>query len=177
MRLQYLKTYDQENTMGQGASVSLWFNGCSHQCPGCFNQETWEFDETLEVPNKEVVNRVMDALDGPARLNTLTLLGGDPLNPRNVMDMIEIVSEIKNRRPDTQVVCWTGFTWRQVVNSKLLAPALEYIDVLIDGRYERELTVKGKPFGSSNQKVIDVPKSLEAKELVYFGNFHVEEDI
>lgn len=133
---------------------------------GCWNSETWEVDTSLHIPNEEVIERTLKALDDPISKD-LTLLGGDPLMPNgNLEDVIEIVSEIKSKRPQTRVLCWTGFRIEPLLKSKRFKPALELIDILIDGRYEKDLHVDGKKYGSKNQRIIDVPKTLETGEIV-----------
>lgn len=96
----------------------------------------------------------------------LTLLGGDPLSPWNIKDVVEILVAVKQARPQTRVLCWTGYTWRQLAGNKMLGSALPYIDILIDGRYEKDLHVDGHKFGSSNQTIIDVQQSLNTGEIV-----------
>lgn len=96
----------------------------------------------------------------------LSLLGGDPLAPVNIKDTVEILKGILEKRPQTRVLCWTGYTWEQVTNSKILSRALPYIDILIDGRYEKDLHVDGHKYGSTNQKIIDVKVSLKQNKLV-----------
>lgn len=164
-RLHDLKHVDLDNCYW-GVSTSLWFNGCPHKCVGCWNAETWDVDETLERPNSEVIEEVLTALDEFGMAKDLTLLGGDPLSPFNIKDVVEIVSEIKKKRPKTRVLCWTGYRWEQLVNNKFLNQALPYIDILIDGKYEKDLHIDGHKFGSTNQRVIDVQKSLTSGSKV-----------
>lgn len=149
-----IKNYDMENTLNQGAAVSIWFNQCPHKCIGCWNPETWERQADLFIDNKKVAEEILNYLNGEMELKTLSLLGGDPLSPKNISDTIEILEIIKKEKPNLQVICWTGFTIRQVMGSKLLKPSLKYIDVLIDGRFEIDKKVVGKIYGSSNQKRI-----------------------
>lgn len=119
----------------------------------------------LEISNQAVIFNTLMALDDPFPKD-LTLLGGDPLMPNgNLEDVVEIVGAIKEHRPKTRVLCWTGFKMEALLKGKRFRPALELIDILIDGRYEKDLHVVGKKYGSSNQRVIDVKKSLE-KNLV-----------
>jgi len=161
-----VKKYDMENTGINGASASIWFNQCPHHCPGCWNPETWERNDKLYEDNDQIVAEVLEGLNAPMRLNTLTLLGGDPLSPLNVQDTIYILGKVKEARPDVTVVCWTGFVWNQVIHSKLLVPSLDYIDILIDGRFELEKRITGERFGSSNQNCVDVKKSLKENKLI-----------
>lgn len=145
----------------KGASVSLWFNACPHRCPGCWNEETWERNETLYQDNDQVVQEVKNGLgEGVFKLNTLALLGGDPLSPKNIQDTIYIVKALKEWRPDLKVICWTGFTWEQVTRNNRLKAVLPFLDVLIDGRFMLERKIEGRKYGSDNQRVIDVKQSL-----------------
>lgn len=164
-RLHDLKHVDLDNCYW-GVSTSLWFNHCPHRCVGCWNAETWDKDESLEKSNQEVIEEVLIALDEFGMSKDLTLLGGDPLSPFNVKDVKEILEAIKAVRPQTRVLCWTGYRWENLVRNKILGQALPYIDILIDGKYEQGLHVDGHKFGSSNQLVIDVQKSLLTGEKV-----------
>ena len=157
-RLHDLKHVDLDNCYW-GVSTSLWFNGCPHRCIGCWNKNTHDVDEQLERSNEEIIEETLFALDEFGMPKDLSLLGGDPLAHYNLNDLLEILREIKERRPDTRVLCWTGFRWEQLQN-KIYKDVLEYIDIIIDGRYEKELHVYGHKFGSSNQRVIDVKESL-----------------
>lgn len=158
-RLHQIKTYDMENSW-KGASVSLWFNHCPHRCEGCWNPETWDQDDSLEVPNDEIVVKVLGSLGGPFNVNTVALLGGDPLSPTNISDTIYILGKVLDQRPETKVICWTGFTWEQVTRNNRLKAVLPFLDVLIDGRFMLERKIEGRKYGSDNQRVIDVKQSL-----------------
>jgi len=164
-RLHDLKHVDLDNCYW-GISTSLWFNHCPHRCVGCWNAETWDKNEDLEMSNESVIEEVLLALDEFGMEKDLTLLGGDPLSPFNVKDLVEILQGVKLKRPHTRVLCWTGYRWEQLVNNKVLGAALPYIDILIDGKYEQGLHVEGHKFGSSNQMIIDVKQSLLTGEKV-----------
>ncbi|MEI4282545.1 4Fe-4S cluster-binding domain-containing protein [Tetragenococcus halophilus] len=167
MYIHNLKTYDVENTGTRGASVSVWFNFCEKHCPGCWNEDTWQRDTSLYIDNDEVVSTVLSALsDDFLPIGTLALLGGDPISPKNIKDCLYLVKKVKEARPDIEIICWTGFIWKQVYRSKILSPILAYLDILIDGRFLIERKVKGKHYGSDNQKIIDVQKSLKQEEIV-----------
>lgn len=171
-RLHLLQHTDVENTYW-GMATSLWFNGCPHKCLGCHNENTWHIDDKLDRPNQEVIDETLVALDEFGVKKDLTLLGGDPLSVFNLADLIEILVAIKEARPETRVLCWTGYTWKQLQNGTH-RNVLKYIDILIDGRYEKDLHVEGHKFGSSNQKVIDVQASLATGSVVYAPEDYVE---
>lgn len=164
-RLHLIRETDLHNCYW-GISTSLWFNGCPHLCDGCWNKSTWEIDESLTIPNPEVIEMTLRALDDPISKD-LTLLGGEPLMPNgNLEDTIEIVTAILNRRPQTRVLCWTGFRIEQIIKNKKFLPALNLIDILIDGRYEKDLRVTGKKYGSTNQRIIDMKETLRTGSVV-----------
>lgn len=167
-----VKKYDMENTGPWGASTSIWFNHCPHHCVGCWNPETWDRKEELKMSNEEIVQECIEGLTGQIPLNSLALLGGDPLSPLNVQDTIDIVTKIKEKLPNIKIICWTGFLYNQVEHSKLLAPILPLIDVLIDGHFELNKRIEGERFGSYNQRCIDVPKTLEKGEIVLNEAFY-----
>ena len=171
-RLHDLKHVDIDNCYW-GMATSLWFNGCPHKCVGCYNAETWHIDDKLDRPNQEVIDETLVALDEFGVKKDLTLLGGDPLSVFNLADLIEILVAIKEARPETRVLCWTGYTWKQLQNGTH-RNVLKYIDILIDGRYEKDLHVEGHKFGSSNQKVVDVQASLATGSVVYAPEDYVE---
>ena len=171
-RLHDLKHVDIDNCYW-GMATTLWFNGCPHKCVGCYNAETWHIDDKLDRPNQEVIDETLVALDEFGVKKDLTLLGGDPLSVFNLADLIEILAAIKEARPETRVLCWTGYTWKQLQNGTH-RNVLKYIDILIDGRYEKDLHVEGHKFGSSNQKVIDVQASLATGSVVYAPEDYVE---
>lgn len=171
-RLHDLKHVDIDNCYW-GMATSLWFNGCPHKCVGCYNAETWHIDDKLDRPNQEVIDETLVALDEFGVKKDLTLLGGDPLSVFNLADLIEILAAIKEARPETRVLCWTGYTWKQLQNGTH-RNVLKYIDILIDGRYEKDLHVEGHKFGSSNQKVIDVQASLAKGSVVYAPEDYTE---
>ena len=158
-RLHDLKHVDLDNCYW-GMATSLWFNGCQHRCIGCWNPITHDIDDNLYIDNDSVVEETLFALDEFGLKKDLSLLGGDPLAPSNIEDTIYILSKIKEQRPETRVLCWTGYRWEQLVNNKFFNRVLPFIDILIDGKYEKELHIEGHKFGSSNQKVVDVKQSL-----------------
>lgn len=149
-----LNTCDTAN--GPGVRVSLFCSGCTLHCPGCFNEESWDFcagkpftDETLAT--------ILTALEEPF-IEGLSLLGGDPLEPENQPDILRIVKAVRERFGDTKTIwLWTGRRHEKVVD----LPIMAYLDTLVDGPYVEKLhvTQKGAWFGSSNQRVI----ALKAK--------------
>ena len=160
-RIHEIRKFDIANTYW-GPAVSIFFNFCPHRCPGCWNEETWKLEPSLEVPNDTIVAEVLEALDAEGIHKDLSLLGGEPLASKNRDHTLYILKKVLAARPETKVLCWTGYTWDQVKDLEIM----QHIDVLIDGRYKKDLRVIGKKYGSSNQRIIDVPESLRTGTLV-----------
>ena len=148
---------------GEGLRAVLWVSGCEHKCPGCQNPLTWDpeegllFDETAKQELFSLLSR--DYLSG------LTLSGGDPLFPANRKEVLFLVREVNTRFPHKTIWLYTGYSAEEVFSWE----GLPYVDVLVDGRYEE---AKRDPAalwrGSTNQRVIDVKKSLSAGEIVLY---------
>lgn len=163
MNIHNITTYDMKN--GDGLRTVLWVAGCTHHCKGCQNPCTW--DENDGVPFDENAKKeLFDSLT-EKYVQGLTLSGGDPLHPANIDEIGLIIEEVKTKFPDKDIWLYTGFTWEELLKMNL--PYLNKIDVLIDGRFEEPLkdtTLKWR--GSSNQRVIDVGKSLASNSIELF---------
>jgi len=164
-----IKYYDIAD--GPGVRTTLFVSGCSHHCPGCFQPETWDFDFgeefTPEVEDAIIASLAPDYVDG------LTLLGGEPMEKANQRVLLPFVKRVKAAHPDKDIWCYTGYT----LESELLSDSrarcevtdelLSLIDVLVDGEFieaQRDLTLLFR--GSRNQRLIDLPATLEKGEVV-----------
>lgn len=146
---------------GDGLRTVLWVAGCNHHCEGCQNPETWNenggilFDEDAK---QELLDKVKpDPIDG------ITFSGGDPLFPGNRQTVTDLAKYIKQNMVNKTVWCYTGYTFEQVKD----LPIMKYIDVLVDGEFIKSLndnTLHWK--GSSNQRVINVPKTLAQDSII-----------
>ena len=167
-----IKTTDIAN--GEGVRVSLFVSGCTHRCKNCFNSIAWDFgygkpftDETQEF--------LLNAL-APGYIAGLTLLGGEPLEPQNQRGLLPLVERFKERFPQKTVWCYTGFTYRdggalkeERANCESTFKLLSLIDVLVDGPFVEELKdIRLRFRGSSNQRIIDLKRSLEAGNTVLY---------
>lgn len=143
---------------GPGIRVSLFVSGCRNRCKGCFNPETWSFTYGQEFTLKTLLE-LDNALDDP-NIAGLSILGGDPFEPEN-RDMVAAICKFaKAWHSDKSIWLWSGYSFEDMLDWD----ALKYVDVLVDGRFEEEnkdLRLKWR--GSTNQRVIDVPKSLEMR--------------
>lgn len=154
---------------GEGLRVVLWVAGCNHHCDGCQNPVTWNPDGGIEF-DADAKKEVFEEL-GKKHVAGITFSGGDPLHPRNLRCVYDLASEIKSKFPEKTVWIYTGYTWEQIQDNRLLRMIMEYADVLVDGRFEREkLDVNYHWAGSTNQRVIDVQESIKKGKVVLYDN-------
>lgn len=150
---------------GTGVRVSLFVSGCRNHCKGCFQPETWNFN----YGEKFDVNTVLDIDYAllPEYISGLTILGGDPLEPENYPHVLSLCKFIKVRHPEKTIWLYTGYLYEVYAYSELM----EYIDVLVDGKFIEELKDISLKFrGSSNQRIIDVKKTRELGEVVLYAD-------
>ena len=152
MRFSKIKNNDIVN--GIGITLSVWTQGCPHRCKGCFNKETWDFNSGKEFTNDDLNYIISNIASFNVKTN-LSLLGGEPLCPQNVEGVINLCREFKKVYPDKLIYLWTGYTIEEF--NKLQKQILEYVDFIIDGKFEeakKNLNLKLR--GSSNQRILDV---------------------
>lgn len=146
---------------GIGLRVVLWVSGCEHQCKDCHNKVTWNPNDGVEF-SVDVKNEIFEELRKDY-ISGITFSGGDPLFILNVDYITNLVDEIKFNYPQKNIWLYTGYLWEEVKH----LPLIKYIDVLVDGKFDKELEdINYHWAGSTNQRVIDVKKSLEKNKLV-----------
>lgn len=161
--MNYLSMTKAEVANGYNIRVVLWVSGCEHKCKNCHNPESWDCNSGKPFTEVEF-NKLINELSLPY-YDGLTLTGGDPLHPKNINDVEKIVIKIKELYPDKTIWCYTGYMYEEIADLNIL----NYIDVLIDGEYIEELRDITLAFkGSSNQKVIDVQKSLKENKIILY---------
>ncbi len=158
-----LKKFDIAN--GPGVRVSLFVSGCRHHCKNCFNREAWDFDYgkpfTAETEKEILTELDKDYIKG------LSLLGGEPFEPENRKALTELLKKVKHKNPEKPVWCYTGFEFEKLTDPTA-AEMLSLIDVLVDGKFVEELKSPDLIFrGSSNQRILDVKKSLDEGKAVW----------
>lgn len=164
-----IKACDVAN--GTGVRVSLFVSGCNHHCEGCFNSEAWDFNYGERFDDEKMA-QIIDNL-APDYISGLSLLGGEPLDPKNQAEVLKIVKKVKAVYPNKTIWCYSGFTFEELLEMKkecvILEELLENIDILVEGRFVLSLKQLGLKFrGSSNQRILDVSKSLIAKQPIIF---------
>lgn len=150
---------------GEGVRTSLFVSGCTHHCKGCFNEIAWDFNYGEDF-TREVEDKIIESMK-PSYIAGLTLLGGEPMEPANQQALLPFIKRVKAELPNKNIWCYTGYLF----DSELLSPSrahtpitrelLSYIDIIVDGKFEldkKDITLRFK--GSSNQRIIDVQKSL-----------------
>lgn len=158
-----LKKFDIAN--GPGVRVSLFVSGCRHRCKNCFNREAWDFDYGKPF-TRETVEEILTELDKDY-IKGLSLLGGEPFEPENREALTELLKKAKERNPEKPVWCYTGFEFEKLTDTTAVE-MLSLIDVLVDGKFVEELKSPDLIFrGSSNQRILDVEKSLQAGQAVW----------
>lgn len=160
-----LKKFDIAN--GPGVRVSLFVSGCRHHCKNCFNREAWDFNFGKPF-TEETEEEILAELD-KEYITGLSLLGGEPFEPENRAALTELLKKVKERNPQKQIWCYTGFEFEKLTDPTALK-MLSLIDVLVDGKFVEELKSPDLIFrGSSNQRILDVKKSLESGEAVWLA--------
>ena len=158
MRYNKIRRTDISN--GPGIRVSIFMQGCTFNCKGCFNPETHDFNGGHEF-NDSTIDKIID-LAKPNHIKGLSILGGEPMHPKNIDGTLKLAHEFKKKYPNKTVWVWTGFNYEDLS----LKHDLSDIDVLVDGQYKMELynpTLKYR--GSSNQRVIDIKKTIKNKKV------------
>ena len=161
---------------GPGVRVSLFVSGCTHRCPGCFNEVAWDFDYGQPF-TQETIDSIIDMLR-PSYVRGLTLLGGEPFEPRNQGAVVELLRQIKRELPQKSIWAFSGFLFDKDILSGRLGDCseyLSYLDVLVDGPFveaKKNLSLRFR--GSENQRLIDVPASLRSGEIILWTDWQGE---
>ena len=159
MRYNQIRTMDISD--GPGVRVSIFFQGCHFHCKDCFNSETWDFNKGKEFTD-EAIDKIIELADHEY-IEGLSILGGEPMHPINVLGTIALAKKFKEKYPNKNIWVWTGYKFEDIPNKD----ALPFIDVLVDGQFITELhsfDLKWK--GSSNQRVINVKETLKQNKII-----------
>ena len=149
---------------GPGVRTLLFVSGCTHQCRGCHNQDSWDFSYG-DLFTEEVEDEIIEALSSPV-VQGFSLLGGEPFD--NVDDCIKLLKRIKRECPNKDIWVWTGYTFEYLSKHPSRRYLLELCDVLVDGRYNESLRDLSLYYrGSSNQRIINVQESLDSNNIIF----------
>ena len=159
---------------GTGVRVSLFVSGCTHHCPGCFNEATWDF--SYGEPYTEATEaEILEAL-APDYISGLSLLGGEPMEPQNQRVLLPLLRKMKAAFPTKTVWIYSGYTLEQLQSEsrgrcEVTDEILALTDILVDGRFvEAKKDIRLRFRGSSNQRLIDLKKTREAGEIVLWDS-------
>ena len=158
---------------GPGVRVSLFVSGCTHHCKGCFNEIAWDFGYGNPF-TQETINSILQMLR-PAYIRGLTLLGGEPFEPENQEAVVDLLRQIKKEIPEKSIWAFSGYLFdRDILSGRLgdCREYLSYLDVLVDGPFveaKKNLSLRFR--GSENQRIIDVPASLQAGKVVLWQDW------
>ena len=158
---------------GPGVRVSLFVSGCTHHCPGCFNEVAWDFNYGQPF-TQEIMDRIVQMLR-PDYIRGLTLLGGEPFEPENQSAIVQLLRQVKRELPQKSIWAFSGYLFdRDILSGRLgdTQEYLSYLDVLVDGPFieaQKNLSLRFR--GSENQRLIDVPASLAAGKVVLWQDW------
>lgn len=170
--MNYGNIKDKDIANGEGIRVSLFVSGCTHHCKNCFNPETWDFNYGNPFTT-EVEDKILKMLE-PAYIKGITLLGGEPMEPNNQRALLPFVKRIKEKFGDTKTIwSFTGFIYDKDLiaggraHTEATDELMQNLDVLVDGPFVEALKNLSLKFrGSSNQRIIDMPATLEKGEVI-----------
>ena len=168
--MRYNKIRKMDISNGPGVRVSIFMQGCTFHCKNCFNPETHDFNGGKEFTD-ETINKVLELCD-KNHIAGLSILGGEPMHPINIEGTTKLAKEFKKKYPNKTIWVWTGFLVDRDLMDK---EVLKYVDVIVDGQYVDELRnpmLRWK--GSSNQRVIDIKKTLKNKKIEILEEEFVE---
>ena len=165
-----IKTTDIAN--GAGCRTSLFVSGCTHHCKGCFNEKTWDFNFGKPF-TKEVEDEIIESIR-PTYIAGLTILGGEPMEVVNQKVLCPFIERFREEFPEKTIWIYSGYTWEELndMNNKRCHceetdAILSMIDILVDGEFILDLkNISLKFRGSSNQRIIDVQRSLVEKKII-----------
>lgn len=169
--MNYGKLNKVDSANGRGVRVTLFVSGCRNHCPGCFNEETWEFGYG-EPYTKQTEQEILDALK-PDFIDGLTLLGGEPFEEENQPELAVLLKKIREQYPQKNIWCYTGYTLEKDLakGGRKHTPdtdtMLSCIDILVDGRFVLEQKDAALAFrGSRNQRIIDLARTRKEGQIV-----------
>lgn len=162
--MKYNKIRKMDISNGPGVRVSVFMQGCVFNCKNCFNPETHDFNSGNDFTD-ETIEKILDLCKNDYIVG-LSILGGEPLHPKNIEGSTKLAKRFKEIFPNKNIWIWSGYLFEEYLKDKEI---INYIDVLVDGQYNDDLhspMLKWK--GSSNQRVIDIKKTLKKDKIVLY---------
>ena len=161
MRYNTIRQLDIAN--GPGCRVSIFVQGCSFNCPGCFNTVARDFEGGKEFTDQ--TTQLLLELAEPSHVSGLSILGGEPLHPRNRTEVLKLTRRFKEAYPEKSIWLWTGYLIEEVFEDLVESD----IDVIVDGKFVEDLKdYRLKYRGSSNQRVINLKETIKTGDLILY---------
>lgn len=164
-----IKYHDIAN--GPGVRTSLFVSGCTHHCPGCFNEIAWDFHYGKEF-TQNTIDDILQSLE-PDYIAGLTLLGGEPFEYANQQGLLPLLKQVRSRFPQKNIWCFTGYLFDRDILEQMCPKwqttreILSYLDVIVDGKFVESLKNLNLKFkGSENQRTILVQESLKKGKII-----------
>ena len=161
INMRYNKIRKMDISNGPGVRISIFMQGCVFNCKNCFNPDTHDFNGGSEF-TEETINKILELCE-LEYIEGLSILGGEPLHPKNIDGTTELAKSFKEKFPNKTLWLWSGYLYENLKDLEII----KYLDVLVDGVYKDELnnpTLKWR--GSSNQRVIDIKSSIKNNKIV-----------
>ena len=165
--MKYAKIKKTDVANGPGVRVSIFVSGCHHHCEGCFNSEAWDFNYGNDF-TEDTIQEIIEAMNHDY-ITGLSLLGGEPFELINQKGLLPLLKKVKEVYPDKTIWAYSGFLYDELkeMDYPETKEILSLIDVLVDGKFVESLKDPNLYFrGSSNQRVIDMKKTLKSKKIV-----------
>lgn len=174
--MNYAEIKDCDIANGPGVRISLFVSGCTRRCSGCFNEIAWDFNYGKPF-TQETIDRILNMLK-PSYIRGLTVLGGEPFEPQNQESVLDLLRQVKKTYPSKSIWAFSGYVLDKDILSGRLGDInitkelLSYLDVLVDGPFmqdKKNLSLRFR--GSENQRLIDMPATLEAGEVILWQDW------
>lgn len=163
--MRYAQIRKLDITNGEGIGISLFTQGCPFHCENCFNKETWDFRGGKEY-TEDTKNIILN-LVSKKHIQRFSILGGEPLIKENIEELIELIKLVKINNPNIKIWLYTGNTFEKALN--LYPELISLLDIIVDGQFIDALKNLNLEFrGSSNQRVIDVQKTLKENKIIEY---------
>lgn len=163
MKYANIKYNDVSN--GPGVRVCLFVSGCSHKCKGCFNEIAWNYNYGSTF-DSEVEDHLIESIN-KSYINGITFLGGEPLDPKNREQVLNIINRMQIDLPSKSIWCYTGYTYEDIKDLDIIKDIFQKIDVLVDGKFDIDLFEYGLKFrGSTNQRIIDIKETNKQNKVI-----------
>lgn len=171
--MNYVTIKHNDIANGLGVRTSLFVAGCTHHCKGCFNEVAQDFNAGQPF-NEDTINEILESLK-PSHIQGLTLLGGEPMEPQNQIELYPLLRKVRETYPSKNIWIYSGYSYEELINdnsrchTNITNELLSYADVLVDGEFIQEqydITLKFR--GSRNQRIIDLKASLTTNNIVLY---------